>query len=880
MSKKLVGSQIKVARNAGFCFGVERAIRMALNAKPLNGRPPTYILGALVHNPLVTAELTRQGFIQVDSWESVESGRVILPSHGVAPSVRKGLMDRGIEIIDATCPFVARAQRDVQELSRAGRRIIIVGDRGHREVIGLAGHSAAGVEVINSVPEAVELTNRLPSDTAVAVIAQTTQNQVAFELIVEVLESYFDDIIVRNTICTATSDRQQGVVELASQVDVMIVVGGRNSANTRRLYEISRSLGVKTYLIESADELDEVVVAGGTKVGVAAGASTPGWAIKEVVNKMENKIMGLNGQVEKTVSGNAEQVSVNANEAENVGQAAGQLDTAGSLAQQQGSVQSGQQQGGASKASATGEPGQVLESTGAGELESGQAVEGVESTPEADQVEVPQKSAQASPSEEVTSMTEVLKSEYVPQEGEIIKGKVVQITSDEVLVDIGYKSEAVIPLKELSVRPIANPSEAVSVGDEVYCVVLSVDSDGEGSVILSKKRADLIRAWERVETAFNEGTPVRGKVTEVVKGGVIVDIGLRGFVPASQIDLRRVSDLNSVVGKELTMKVLEVEKERNNVVLSQRAFLEERLAEAKKRAFDTLKEGDIVDGTVTRLTNFGAFVDIGDGVEGLLHVSDISWNRITHPGQVLKEGDKIKVMVLSVDPERERISLGLKQTQKDPWAEAQTKYPVGTVINGTVTRLTDFGAFVDIGKGVEGLLHVSDISWNRITHPGQVLKVGDKIKVMVLGVDAERRRMSLGLKQTLDDPWVKVPTKYPVGTVTDGKVTRLTDFGAFVELEPGIEGLVHVSQISRHRVEKPSDVLQEGQMVQVKVISLKLDQRRIGLSIKEVENEISSYRSNSTSSQKHEEPTSGATIGELVGDILKQHDFTSDSGDR
>lgn len=789
MSRGSAAVQIRLAQNAGFCFGVERAIRMAKDAKPLDGGPPTYILGALVHNPLVTAELARQGFVHVDSHDFVQFGRVVLPSHGVTSSVRRSLTDRGVEIIDATCPFVARAQREVEELSRSGRRVIIVGDRGHREVIGLADHSATGVDVIGDVVEAAELTTRLPSDTSVGVISQTTQDQITFERVVEVLESHFVDMVVRDTICTATSDRQHGVLELASQVDVMIVVGGRNSANTRRLYEISRSVGVDTYHIESADELDEVVVVRGSTVGIAAGASTPGWAIKEVVSKMEEKTKGLNCEIERTTSEGAGPDQTSASEAEQVERVAGQPEPVKSPASPDTNAEPAQEPDSTSGVSAADESGQLSTSTADGELESGQAVEDVESTPEADQVEDPQES----PSEDVTSMSEALESENVPQEGEIIKGRVVQINDDEVLVDIGYKSEAVVPKRELSVRSVGHPSEAVSVGDEIHCVVLSVDIDGERAVLLSKKRADLIRAWERVEAAFSEGRTVEGEVVDVVKGGVTVDIGLRGFVPASQIALRPVANLKSVLGQTLTMKVLEVEKDRNNVVLSQRAYLEERLAEAKKRVFETIKEGDIVEGKVTRLTNFGAFVDIGDGVEGLLHVSDISWNRIGHPGQVLKEDQQIRVMVLNMDPERERISLGLKQTQ--------------------------------------------------------------------------------------DDPWTKVPTKYPVGTVTDGRITRLTDFGAFVELEPGIEGLVHVSQISRERVEKPSDVLSEGQTVQVKVISLRQDQRRIGLSIREVEDEFPAHSGNvsTRTKQSSEESVGGATIGELVGDILKQHDFAGES---
>lgn len=795
---------IRVAANAGFCFGVKRAIRMALDARPHTGESPTYILGALVHNPLVTREFVEQGFVHVDSHQDVRSGRIVLPSHGVTPAVRQDLEARGIDVIDATCPFVARAQRDVESFSRSGRTIFIVGDKGHPEVVGLAGHSLGRTEVVSGVDEAVEAAASFSPDTPIAVIAQTTQDGEAFQRVVDALRSVFTDAVVRDTICTATYERQLGVIELASEVDVMIVVGGRNSANTRRLCEISRSLGTETYHIESADELGEVIVAHGSRIGVAAGASTPGWAIKEVVSKMEEKTVGLNAEAGETTSEQAGPCQCNCDEAKDTAAEVGvtsalepeaqvddQIDTAQEAGAQEADVQD--------DAPVADEPNEASDQPAGEEPDSQRVADDVESTPEADQVEAPSEPSESKPAEEVPTMSEVLGSEYVPQEGEIIRGRVVQVNDDEILVDIGYKSEAVIPKRELSVRSFSHPSEVVSAGDEVYCVVLSVDAEGEGAVVLSKKRADLIRAWERVEEAFSQGKTIEGKVVDVVKGGVTVDIGLRGFVPASQIALRPVANLKSVLGQTLTMKILEVEKDRNNVVLSQRVVLEERLAQAKAKVFENIKEGDIVDGTVTRLTSFGAFVDIGDGVEGLLHVSDISWNRIGHPGQALKEGQKVRVTVLNMDKERERISLGLKQTQ--------------------------------------------------------------------------------------DDPWTKVPTKYPVGTVTDGKITRLTDFGAFVELEPGIEGLVHVSQISRERVEKPSDVLTEGQMVQVKVISLRQEQRRIGLSIKEVEEEIRPERPATTnrSKTKQEEPLGGATIGELVGDILKQHELAgqadADSGE-
>ena len=634
---------IRVAPNAGFCFGVKRAIRMALEARPRSGESPTYILGVLVHNPLVTREFIEQGFVHVDSPQEVPSGKVVLPSHGVSPSVRRDLKARGIEVIDATCPFVARAQRDVESFSRSGRTVFIFGDKGHREVIGLAGHSLGSTEVVGSVDEAVEAAAGFSPDTPIAVIAQTTQDRETYRRVVDILKDVFTDVAVSDTICTATHERQLGVIQLASDVDVMIVVGGRNSANTRRLCEISRSLGTQTYHIESADELGEVVVAPGSRIGVAAGASTPGWAIKEVVRKMEEKTVGLNAEAGETTSEQAEPCQCDG-EAEDTAAPAGVANAPGSEAQEDAQIDAAQEAGvqeadAQDDALGAHEPREAL-GEAADEVPGSQRVaDDVESTPEADQVEVPSEPQESRPPEDVATMSEALGS-GLPQEGEIIPGRVVQVNDDEVLVDIGYKSEAVVPKRELSVRSFSHPSEVVSPGDEVYCVVLSVDAEGEGAVVLSKKRADLIRAWERVEEAFSQGKTIEGKVVDVVKGGVTVDIGLRGFVPASQIALRPVANLRSVLGQTLTMKILEVEKDRNNVVLSQRAVLEERLAEAKARVFQNVKVGDLVDGTVTRLTSLERSSTSATGLKDCCTCQTFRGTASAIPGRLSKRGRK------------------------------------------------------------------------------------------------------------------------------------------------------------------------------------------------------------------------------------------------
>lgn len=330
--------------------------------------------------------------------------------------------------------------------------------------------------------------------------------------------------------------------------------------------------------------------------------------------------------------------------------------------------------------------------------------------------------------------------------GDIIKGTVVRVEDKQVLVDIGYKSEGIIPISEMSRKRVENPSELFSVGDEIEVMVQKVEND-EGNVILSKRKADQERTWQRIESALATGEVIEGTVTEVVKGGVSVDVGVRGFIPASHVALRPVRDLTPLVGTQMRLKVLEADRSKRNVVLSARQVIEEDMARAKEEAFATLKEGDIVDGLVKRVVDFGAFVDIGNGVEGLLHVSDMSWGRGKNPRDIVSPGDKIKVKVLNVDKERERISLGLKQTLPDPWETVEQKYPVGAVVKGKVTKLADFGAFVELEDGVEGLVHISQLADRHVAKPSEVVEPGQEVEVKVVGLRPEERRISLSMRE-------------------------------------------------------------------------------------------------------------------------------------
>jgi small subunit ribosomal protein S1 len=420
-----------------------------------------------------------------------------------------------------------------------------------------------------------------------------------------------------------------------------------------------------------------------------------------------------------------------------------------------------------------------------------------------------------------------------PAEGEVIEGRVLKVTPTEVIVDFGYKSEGLVPIEQ-----VREPDGSVNVkpGDTLDVVVDHRQQEIDGYVLLSHERARRIRAWDTLEKAYREHLLVNARVLGRIKGGLAVDVGVKAFMPGSHADVRPVHNLDSLVGQDLPVKIVKLNRRRGNVVVSHRLAVEEEQAARRAAILAALEEGALVTGVVKSLADYGAFVDLG-GIDGLLHVSDISYGRVTHPSEVLHVGDEITVKVLKFDREKGRISLGLKQAMPDPWEHAAERYPVNHRVIGRVVSITDYGAFVELEPGVEGLIHVSEMTWSRrLKHPSKVVKVGDQVEAVVLGVQPKERRISLGIKQLEPDPWTTVESRYSVGSVVEGRVRKLTDFGAFVEIEEGIDGLVHVSDLSwTKRIKSPSEVLKKGQIVQAVILNIDAAARRLSLGIKQLQ---------------------------------------------
>lgn len=414
-------------------------------------------------------------------------------------------------------------------------------------------------------------------------------------------------------------------------------------------------------------------------------------------------------------------------------------------------------------------------------------------------------------------------------EGEIVRARVLRKTESAVILDVGFKSEGLVPLEEF------RDPDALEPGEEVEVFLESLE-DQEGVVVLSKKKADFLRVWEKIKAAYDADRTVPGVLKRKIKGGVTVDLmGVDAFLPGSQIALRRVPNVDELIGNEYEFKILKLNKRRRNIVVSRRVILEEERAEKRKTLKKELEVGQVRKGVVKNITDFGAFIDLG-GMDGLLHITDMSWGRIGHPSELCQIGDELEIKILDIDWERERISLGLKQLQAYPWEDVAAKYPVGSRVRGRVVSITNYGVFVELEKGVEGLVHISEMSWTRnVRHPSQIASINDEIECVVLRVDEEEKKISLGMKQTEEDPWLALPAKYPPGTKIRGVVRNLTSFGAFVEVEPGIDGLVHISDMSwTRRVQHPSEVVRKGEEVEVLVLNIDPDQKRISLGLKQV----------------------------------------------
>lgn len=625
------------AEKAGFCFGVKRALDMAERTAQVS---PTASLGPLIHNKQVVEKMEKQGVRVVGNVKETQAGdTLIIRSHGVPPEIYQEAQSCQVQIVDATCPFVQKAQRLAAESSKDSQ-VVVVGDRQHPEVQGILGWAGGNAIAIETLEEAREL----PSFEKLSVLAQTTQPAENFHLIVEELKKHTNQLKVHNTICNATEERQTVARELAGKVDVMIVVGGKNSANTRKLAGIC-SERTQTYLIETADELEDHWFRGVETVGLTAGASTPDWIIEEVYRKMSTM----------------------------------------------------------------------------------------------DNLE----------NQDMMNMEDWAEGMQKLHRGALVSGTVVKVDQDAVYVDLGWKSEGVISLQDLTLDTNVQPSDIVSVGDKITCVVLRVENE-EGHPVLSKRKADEIAAVERLKELAESKEEIKGKVTEVVKGGLIVDVGMRGFVPASQVQLGYVEDLNQYKGQTLRLRVIEFDSGKKRVVLSQKEILQEEQEAKREQLLNNLKEGDVVTGTVKRLAQFGAFVDLG-GVDGLLHISDMAYTRVKHPSEYVNVGDQVEVQVLKVDREQGRISLGLKQLKPSPWESAAEKYAEGTLVSGKVVRLAPFGAFVQLEDGVDALVHISQLSEKRVNKVEDVVKVGDMIQAKVIECKPEEKRISLSIREAVKD---------------------------------------------------------------------------------------------------------------------------------
>lgn len=628
--------EIIVASNAGFCFGVDRAVKMTLEELEKEGER-VYSYGSLIHNPQTVTELEGKGLTTLERFEGLEEGRLIFRSHGVPEAVQKKAEQMGLTVVDCTCPYVKAVHKRVKTYYDNDYKIVIVGDPEHPEVIGINGWCNDQAFIINSEDEA----RKLPRLNRVCVVSQTTNRLEKFQVLSDIVREKSEEAEVFNTICNATRTRQDSAAELAQRVDAMIVIGGKTSSNTTKLAEISRKYCNNVYLIETVEELALQELQNFNTIGITAGASTPDRIIKEAVKVMEN---------------------YNKDE-----------------------------------------------------------------------------------------MMEAIESSFKRiNRGEVLKGTVLYVTNNEVMVNINYKSDGIITRDELSKDGDVNPKDLFKVGDEIDVFVVKLD-DGEGNVVLSAKRVGFIKDWEVLEESFKNEEIVEAKVINAVKGGLTVMVNsVNGFMPASQISMNYVSDLNQFKGKTLRAKIIDFDIQKRRMILSRKA-IEKTESDAKRKAlWETIEVGKTLAGTVQRLTDFGAFVDLG-GIDGLIHISDLAWFRVKHPSDVLKEGDKVEVKVLAFDMDKNRISLGLKQTTEEPWEVFVRDYKVGDILEGEIVNILDFGAFVRVIKGVDGLLHVSQISKEHVEKPSDVLKLGQKLLVKITEINEADKKISLSAKDAMED---------------------------------------------------------------------------------------------------------------------------------
>lgn len=623
--------RVHIAAACGFCYGVRRAVELAAQAEA-----GTHTLGPIIHNPQLVDSLSEKGVTPVNSLAEVADGsRLLIRSHGVGPDVYDEAEKRCLHIVDATCPHVKKAQQDARKVINAKKVLVIIGEKDHPEVISISQWGGNRAIIIDKVEEAEEI----PYCETMGVVVQTTFSQSRFKQIESVLAGKTGHLDVHMTICAATRQRQEAAVELAGKVDAMIVIGGRNSANTGRLAQVCAEQGCPTYHVETAAEINPDDFAGMHDIGVTAGASTPDWIIQEVVKMMED------------------------------------LQTEGT---------------------------EVM-------------------------------------SEELLDQYDY---EENPKKGDVVTGTVISVNDDAAYVSIGTKAEAVLPKKEMAVPAPEKASDFVKVGQQLT-VEIANNIKEEGSIVVSLVRMKKVEDWREVRAAYEAGELVECIGKEINKAGLVVTIkSLRGFIPLSQGDVRFVKSLDYLVGETFRAKVIDMDEHKNRLVLSRKAVLEAERERKRAEVLKTIEEGSVVEGTVVKIMPYGAFIDLG-GVEGLLHISDISWKRINSVEDVLSAGEKVEVLVQKFDEERDRISLSMKALQKNPWIAAIEKFEVGDVVKGEVKKLLPFGAILAIDPELQGLLHVSELTDKRGAVVKDLIETGDTLEVKIIGIDRDKKKISL-----------------------------------------------------------------------------------------------------------------------------------------
>ena len=670
-------SRVILAKSAGFCFGVSRSVKMA---EELLKSGPCKSLGPLIHNEDVVSDLARRGLEVISDPSEVRPGdRVMIRSHGVSKAVEDALRAAGAEITDATCPNVSRIHRLVAEASANGRQVIVIGTAGHPEVQAICGRCTEPVVVGNAAELANWLENNVDKRTEPStVVVQTTQTENNLRECEKLIKKWCTKAEIFDTICFATSIRQEEAVKLASACGAMVVIGGKNSANSLHLAELCAERCANTQFVENSAQLDTGVLRDVETIGMTAGASAPSWIIKEVLDKMSDEIM---------IQENPEAAPV-----------------------EEAPVQAVEQ------------PAE----------EAAPAVE-----------------AEAAPAEKSFDemLEDSLKTIY---NGDKVSGVVVAITPTEVSIDLGTKYSAFIPTTEFTEDGEVKLEDAVHVGDTVEAIVVRVN-DVEGTAQLSKKRMDAVKNWADIEAAQEAGTVVEGTVTEENKGGVVVSVkGIRVFVPASQSGLPKDTPMTQLVKQKVRLKITEVNRGRRRVVGSIRAVLQRERREKAEAVWNEIEVGKVYHGVVKSLTSYGAFVDIG-GIDGMVHVSELSWSRIKNPAEVVSVGDELDVYVIGFDKEAKRISLGYKKPEDNPWTKFVNTYKVGDIAQVKVVKLMPFGAFAEVMPGVDGLIHISQIANRRIGKPDEVLSVGDVVDVKITAIDNDKQKISLSIR-ALSEP--------------------------------------------------------------------------------------------------------------------------------